>query len=113
MLTLVLLFAHFSGHGSVTYVVNPGEELEVAVFTRSPSGAKFTLTDAKHNRAPWVENFILKHHGQGDPSEIPSHAVVNKEMIKGPANVKVKADSLAGRFNTQNFLVVFSVYRSN
>ena len=80
------------------------------MYTRSVLGAKFTLTDVNHNKAPWVENVEVKHSGTEDVNETPSHEVITKEKIAGPASVKVKADSAAGRWSTQNFLVVFSVY---
>lgn len=104
-------FLHFySGHGSCTYDIAAGEELEVTIYTRSTAGAKFTLTDTNHSKAPWVENVEVKHSGTDDINETPSHETITKEKIVGPASVKVKADSNGGRWSTHNFLVVFSVY---
>jgi hypothetical protein len=99
-----------SGHHSCTYDIAAGEELEVTVYTRSTAGAKFTLTDSNHAKAPWVENVEVKHDGTDNMDETPSHLMITKEHIIGPASVKVKADSNAGRWSTHNFLVVFSVY---
>jgi hypothetical protein len=101
---------NFSGHGSTTYEVGEGEELEVSIYTRSTSGAKFTLTDVNKEKTPWVENYDVKHNGTDDVEEHPTHDMLTKTKISGPAHVKVKADNNAGRWSTQNFLVVFWVY---
>lgn len=85
--------------------------MEISVYTRSLPGAKFSITDVNHGNAPWVENVEVKHLGTDDTTELPTHAVITKEKIVGPASLKVKADSNAGRFSTHNFLVVFTVYR--
>ena len=84
--------------------------MEITVYTRSVAGAKFTVTDANHSKAPWVENFEVKHHGTDDVSETPTHEMITKEKIIGPASVKVKADSNGGRWTSYNFLISFSVF---
>jgi hypothetical protein len=86
--------------------------LDITIYTRSTAGAKFTVTDVNHTQAPWVENFEVKHHGTDDISETPSHISITgaDKKIVGPQQVKVKADSHAGRWSTNNFLVVFTVY---
>ena len=99
-----------SGHHSCTYDIAAGEELEISIYTRSTAGAKFTVVDSQHAKAPWVENFQVVHSGTDDMNETPSHMVITKEHIVGPANVKVKADSNAGRWSTHNFLIVFTVF---
>jgi hypothetical protein len=104
------LFWIRSGHGSASYDINEGEELEVTVYTRSPAGAKFTVTDANKSHTPWVENFEVKHEGSGDMEEGASHECITKEKIQGPASVKVKADSNGGRWSSHNMLVVFGVF---
>lgn len=85
-----------------------GEELQITVYTRSTAGAKFTVCDAK-TKAPFVENALVKHSGTESMDEIPSKMIIAKENIQGPASIKVKGDSLAGRWTTNNFLVVFTV----
>jgi hypothetical protein len=84
--------------------------LEVTVYTRSTAGAKFTLTDSNHSKAPWVENVEVLHSGTEDMDETPTHMEITKEHIVGPASVKVKADSNGGRWSTHNFLISFSVF---
>ena len=90
----------------------PGEELEVSVYTRSTSGAKFTISDATNkSAAPWASDVAVKHAGSGeDPEEIPTHKTATTTKIKGPVSVKVKAEAIGSRWSTSNFLVVFSVY---
>ena len=103
-----------SGHGSCTYSIEAGEELNVSVYTRSTSGAKFTVCDANHGKAPWVENFEVKHLGTDDVSETPSHmSLTGSSNIMGPQHVKVKADSNGGRWSSTTYLVVFTVYNIN
>jgi hypothetical protein len=106
---------YLRGHGSETVTVEAGETLEVSVFTRSTSGAKFTLTDAKGAKSHYVNNVEVRHSGTGlDDNEKPTAVVINKERpIKGPVKLKVKADSHAGRFSTHNFLLVFSFKSAN
>ena len=80
------------------------------MYTRETSGAKFTVVDANSKTAtPWISDVDVKHTGSDDPEAIPSHVIVTKTNIKGPASVKVKAESIGSRWTTQNFLVVFSV----
>jgi hypothetical protein len=102
---------YLRGHGSVTHEISEEEEVEVTIYTRSPAGAKFTITDVKHGHAPWVENYEVKHDGSVEADAMPSLDLVTKQKIPGPHNIKVKADSNGGRWTTHNFLVVFSVYR--
>ena len=103
-----------SGHGSCTYTIEAGEELNVSIYTRSTSGAKFTVCDANHNKAPWVENFEVKHLGTDDVSETPSHmSLTGSNNITGPQHVKVKADSNGGRWSSTTYLVVFTVFNIN
>jgi hypothetical protein len=88
-----------------------GEEVEVTVWTRSTSGAAFSVTHAEHKHgAPYVENVQVKHFGSDDVTEPPTCVTLTKEHIVGPCKIKVKADSHAGRFSTHNYMVVFNVY---
>lgn len=90
--------------------MNPGEELEVSVYTRSVTGASFTVVDGtSKNATPYVSDVVVKHTGADDAEAIPTHAIITKTNIKGPASVKVKAESVGSRWTTQNMLVVFSV----
>ena len=105
-------FQFDSGSGSAKYDVMPGEELEVSIYTRSVKGAKFTCSEASSKLAkPWVADVTVMHAGTGeDPEEIPTHKTITTTNIRGPASVKVKAESLGSRWSTENFLVVFSIY---
>lgn len=100
----------FRSTDSTTFNIFPGEELNVTVFTRSTTGAKFTVVDA-HGNTTYAYNVTVKHHSD-DEKKLPSNVSVTKANIKGPASVKVKAESMGSRFVTSasNYLVVFSVY---
>ena len=95
---------------SCTFNVMPGEELNVTVFTRSTTGAKFTIVDAVGNKTH-AYNVMVKHNSE-DTTKLPSNKSITRENIKGPARVKVKVESMGSRFVTSasNYLVVFSVY---
>ena len=101
-----------SGHGSCTFECEAGEELEISVYTRSTSGAKATVTDTNGGKPPFVENFLVKHNGMGGLDEIPTQTVITTRKIKGPESLKVKIDSLGGRWTSYDFLVVFSVHNA-
>lgn len=100
------------GHGSEVVNVPANMNVQVTVHTRSTAGASFTLTnaDTKDEILPEV---LVKHNGTDDVTERPSHTILNAEKtIAGPLKVKVKVDSKAGRFSTQNFLLVVSFYKN-
>jgi hypothetical protein len=101
-----------SGHGSETIDIKAGESLEVSVYTRSTAGATFSLTDAD-TKTVFIDDVAVKHTGTDDENEIPTSVVLNKELIKGPVKLKVKADSQGSRFSTHNFLLVFSFKGGN
>jgi hypothetical protein len=99
-----------SGSGSITYDIIPDEELEVSIYTRSTAGAKWTISDAKNkNGTTWVGDVETKH--VGDDLELPSsHFKLTKANIKGPVSIKIKAESFGGRWTSEKFLVVVSVF---
>jgi hypothetical protein len=107
---LVTNVMYLRGHGSEVCLIHANEEAEIEVFTNSSAGAKFSVTDADA-KSHIVDNVLVQHVGSGVESEQPSRKVITSQRITGPANVKVKADSNAGRFSTQNFLIVFSIYK--
>lgn len=104
---------YLRGHGSEVVSVAQGESLQVTVFTRSTAGATFSLhcEDNSKKIINGIENILVQHGGTDDPAEKPTEKHLNTEHIKGPMKMKVKADSKAGRFSTQNFLLVFSYYK--
>lgn len=109
--TISLIAYVHSGHGSVTAEIGKGEEVEVTVWTRSTSGAVFSIHDHEHKHGQvLVDNVEVKHHGTTDVTEPPTSVTLTKTRIVGPTSIKVKADSHAGRFSTHNFMVVFNVY---
>ena len=97
------------GHGSEVVDVPPGFQLVVTVYTRSVPGGNFSLHNAD-SKDTIMAPLVVKHNGTDDTSERPTHVVLNPESpIAGPRKVKVKVDSNAGRFSTQNFLLVFTL----
>ena len=98
------------GSGSITYDIIPDEELEVSIYTRSTAGAKWTISDAKNKKGTtWVGDVETKH--VGDDLELPpSHIKLTKANIKGPVSIKIKAESFGGRWTSEKFLVVVSVF---
>lgn len=97
---------------STTFNIYPGEELNVTVYTRSMVGATVTVSDGQSKTGTvWASNVPVKHNNS-DAAQLPTNVEVTKTNIKGPAIVKVKAESMGSRFVTSssNYLVVFSVY---
>jgi hypothetical protein len=99
-----------SGHGSVTYEIKAGEEISIEVYTKSSTGAKFTVCDVDHKADNWVTDFEVKHDGDEEAQTLPSHETITDQRIKGPANIKVKADSNGSRWSSSNYLVAFLTY---
>ena len=85
------------------------EELDVSIYTRSEAGSKFSIVDSKSKKeiVPKVE---IKRGGNVG-SDMPIRKTLTETKLDGPISIKVKAESMAGRFATHNFLVCFSVYR--
>lgn len=98
------------GSGSATFEIAEGEELEVYIYTRAKVGAKFSIVDAK-TKAEIVPNIEVKHTGGETDKDMPTHKLLTEAKLAGPVSIKVKADSNAGRFTTNNFLAVFTVFR--
>lgn len=99
-------------NGSVTFNVQPGEELEITVYTRSLTGAKISVSNANDKAGtPLVPDVNIKHNN-ADNDQPPSHVCVTKTRIKGPKSIKVKAETMGSRFvaSASNYLVVFEVH---
>lgn len=107
---LVTKMLYLRGHGSETVEVMSGESCEVAVSTRSLDGATFSLTNAATKQI-YLDDIEVKHLGSDDDAEKPTMMTINeKHRVEGPCTLKVKADSKASRFSTQNMLLIFSFY---
>lgn len=98
------------GSGSATAEIAKGEALEISIWTRSTTGGVFSVTDQDKKLPNWVTDFEIKHVGGSEASDKPSEFKLTKTRIMGPAKVKVKCASNAGRFTTNNFLVAWGVY---
>lgn len=99
------------GSGSATFEIAAGEELDVSIYTRSKAGCKFSIVESK-SKKEIVAKVEIKHDGgDTDSADMPMHKSLTETRLDGPISIKVKADSMAGRFTTHNFLACFSVYR--
>jgi len=98
------------GHSHITYDIVANEELEVAIFTRSTAGAKWTISEAKNKHGTtWISDVETKH--VGDDLELPpTHVKLTQANIKGPASIKLNAKSLGSRWSSEKFLVVINVF---
>ena len=107
---LFRLIILYSTSASAKCEVQAGEELEIAVYTRSTIGAKFNVFDANNKTGTnWATDVPIKHNSE-EVEKMPSSLTLTKQNIKGPASVEVKAKSMGGRFaGSTNYLVVFSV----
>lgn len=97
---------------STTFDIYPGETLEVSAHTRSMTGAKFTVSDATNKAGTTFASEIPVVHHSAESAVLPSSVVLTKTKIKGPASIKVKAETMGSRFaaSSSNYLVVFSVH---
>jgi len=97
---------------SVTFDIFPGEELEISAHTRSMTGAKFTVSDATFKAGTIFASEVPIVHHSAEATVLPSSVVLTKTKIKGPASIKVKAETMGSRFvaTSSNYLVVFSVH---
>jgi len=95
---------------STVVELNPNETMEVIVFTRSKTGATFSIVDADKKKGPFAEKVLVKHTG-GDSLEddLPTRATIIKDL-QGPCKFKIRAESLGSRFSSsEDFLVVCKI----
>ena len=98
------------GSEAVAVEIPQGESLEVTVFTRSTSGAAFSILDPK-SKKNILEGVEVKHNGTSE-TEMPTSVILNKEMrIHGPRTCKVRVNGHGSRLSVHNYLVVFSFYK--
>jgi hypothetical protein len=101
---------YLRGHSSETIELKEGEAIEIVVYTRSTAGAKFCLTNTE-TKQDLTTGTEVKHTGTGeDVHELPTHISITTEKIQGPVKLKIKADSHAGRFSRNDYLLVFYLY---
>lgn len=101
---------HLRGSEAVAVEIPQGESLEVTVFTRSTSGAAFSILDPK-SKKNILEGVEVKHNGTSE-TEMPTSVILNKEArIHGPRTCKVRVNGHGSRLSVHNYLVVFSFYK--
>jgi hypothetical protein len=102
-----------SGHNSQTLDVGADESVTITVYTRSTSGAVFTLHDNKQKTM--IQDGVVaidRSEKEDDPVDTRM-TVLTEKPIAGPASLKIKVDSKAGRFTTQNYFLVFAYKNKN
>lgn len=112
---MVTELMHLRSHASHSFDIFAGEEAEISVFTRGTSGAFFSLADGSSKKGvSYVEKVNVTHVGPTDELSPPSSILLTESIgrIKGPAKIKVKADSKGGRFSAENYLIVGKVFGS-
>lgn len=101
---------YLRGSGSTSLELSAGEFVECEVWTRSTAGGGFSIVDHNDKKTVINPKVEVKHAGTDDVSESPTCILLNKERIAGPAHIRVKAESNAGRFSCHNYLVVFKFF---
>lgn len=94
---------YLRGHGSDSFEVGPGDSVEISVYTRSTSGATFSIVDAD-SKQPYVEGIKVVSPSEDEKSVV----LLTEKAITGPAKLKIKGDSLGSRFSSHNFMLVFT-----
>ena len=100
---------YLRGHDSVTCNVASNEECEVTIFTRSSAGAKFSLHN--HDTKETILEAVEVKHTSGSLEDKSTEQTITTSRIPGPLTIKLKADSNAGRFSTQNVFICFTLYK--
>lgn len=82
------------------------------MWTRSVTGAKFTIVDQDDKSAPMIDGKEAKHTGKDDLTARPTETKITRETEKivGPRKIKVKVDSISSRMSLEKYLVAFCVY---
>lgn len=97
-----------SGHNSQTLEVGAGESVTITIYTRSTAGAVFSLHDNKQKTMLKDGVVAMDRSEQEDDPVETRMTVLTETAIAGPASLKIKVDSKAGRFTTQNYFLVFA-----
>lgn len=101
---------YLRGSDTIPFQLEAGDFVEVEVWTRSTAGAGFTIVDGIDKKKVYNAKVEVKHAGSGKDTEMPTCVTLNKERLAGPKAIKVKVDSNAGRFSTNNYLIVIKFY---
>lgn len=97
-----------SGHSSHVVEVGLDESVTITVYTRSTVGAVFALHDNKQ-KTLLKDGILALDRSEKEDEPVESRmTVLTENPIEGPASIKIKADSKAGRFSTQNYFLVFA-----
>lgn len=104
---------HVRAHAHHTVKVEANEELEVVVYTRGTTGAKFTIADKDKKSKTFGDMVEVVHDGKPDDvHEAPTIKTITSSKIEGPAHVKIKAESKSGRFaGSEAFLLVLNFHK--
>jgi hypothetical protein len=107
----MMLHVVLSGHGSEVVEVPAQQSVEVSVFTRSTVGGMFCIHD-NDKKTTIIDDILVKNndvsHDGAAEYDVAYSTLLTKVPIQGPIEIKIKANSLANRFSTHNYLLVFS-----
>jgi len=97
---------------SFMFELAAGEKMDVIVYCKAKSGAKFSILDADKVKGPFVENIDVTYKGSSDTDNSPPVVVSLTSGLVGPCKFKIKADSKSGRMYSDNFLVAINVFKN-
>ena len=98
-----------SGHATVE--VPAGQEVEVTLWTRSINEVVASVVDQNDKTKVFVSGTSFKHTGGTGDNDKPSSMLLTKNRIAGPAKLKIKFESKAGRFSSAGtYFVACSLY---
>jgi len=97
---------------STVFELEAGEKMDVIVFCKAKSGGKFSILDADKVKDPYVENVDVTYKGSSDTDNSLPEVVTLTSGLAGPGKFKIKAESNSGRMYSDNFLVVFNVFKN-
>ena len=102
---------HFKSHGSVQFELEKDEEIDVSVYTRSASGAVFSIDKVSTKvciAGPVTVKCPIDLCGE---NANPFHVVIG-ESLQGSGKFKVNAECIKGRLSSSDcFLFIGTVKR--
>jgi hypothetical protein len=105
---------HVRANGHATVDVPQGGEMEVRVFTRSPTEATISVVDEHDKSKVFAPGVHVQHTGGSGENDKPTSVIITKEArIKGPVKARIKIESKGGRFSTAgSYMMACNMYSS-
>jgi len=92
---------------SEKFELNPGEEMEIIVMTRSLKEGKFTFVSLD-DKLPAMTPMTVKHLGKGSDEEDPTRKSF-PTIIRGPCKFQFRVECNTGSWSSENFLIAGKV----